>query len=110
MAMALAWGQSRYHLGCRCYENVAWKVDTPNVGLAQPVVAGEKVFITADLNLLYVTMFMMVPCFGRWLSITLSPCLRKSGNYFAEQAFWDERWTLYPLALCLHDLERLFRR
>jgi outer membrane protein assembly factor BamB len=33
-------------------ENIAWKVNTPGAGYSQPIVAGEKVFVTCDPNLL----------------------------------------------------------
>ena len=33
-------------------ENIAWKANTPGAGFSQPIVVGEKVFITCEPNLL----------------------------------------------------------
>lgn len=74
-------------------KNIAWKVNTPGAGLCQPIVAGEKVFITADPNLLL--------CYrvhdGKLLwqvaiDHTLKMAPDDQSQARAEQAYFDGLW------------------
>jgi len=77
-------------------ENIVWKTNTPGAGLCQPIVVGEKVFITADPNWLL--------CYnihdGKLLwqtaidhTLKMSPEDREKAR--AEQTYFDDLWKQY---------------
>ncbi|MEI7832547.1 MAG: PQQ-binding-like beta-propeller repeat protein [bacterium] len=77
-------------------DNIVWKVETPGAGLCQPIVVGEKLFITADPNLLL--------CYnvndGKLLwqtAIDHTLCMNEEDRKAAreEQAFFDGKWKEY---------------
>jgi len=93
----------------RSGEGIAWVVDTPGAGLCQPVVAGEKVFVTADPNLLccyrvHDGELLWQTAIDHFATLPAAEAAKAR----AEQAFWDERWELY--ARWRYDLLQLESR
>ena len=77
-------------------ENIVWKVETPGAGQCQPIVVGDRVFVTADPNLLL--------CYsahdGKLLwqtAIDHTLCMNEEDRKAAreEQAFFDGKWKEY---------------
>ena len=77
-------------------DNVVWKVETPGAGLCQPIVVGEKLFVTSDPNLLL--------CYnvndGKLLwqtAIDHTLCMNEEDRKTAreEQKFFDGKWKEY---------------
>jgi outer membrane protein assembly factor BamB len=77
-------------------ENIVWKTETPGAGLCQPIVVGEKVFVTADPNLLL--------CYsvhdGKLLwqtAIDHTLCMNEADRTTAreDQKFFDGKWKEY---------------